>query len=111
MNTLKNKFNKIAEKTLKQKANETHIDLSICSVCKKKIEPKEALIKQTGKTYDEIFNEMCETFDIYGNIDLKSELGISMKQFITNEYNKYVKPICVCKKCNQNSILNNKQKK
>ena len=111
MNSLKNKFSKIAEKALKQKANDTHLDLSVCSVCKKKIDQKDAMIKETCKTYDEIFNSMCETFDVYYNVDLKSELGLSMKQYIINEYNKNVKPVCVCKKCNQNSILNNKQKR
>ena len=109
MKSLNNKFKNIADKALKQKAKTINLDMSICSICKKKVAPTDTIIKQTGKSFDEIFESMINTFDIYGNVDLNSEIGKAMKQFIINEYNKNVIPVCVCKKCNQNTILNNKQ--
>ena len=109
MKSLNNKFKNIADKALKQKAKTINLDMSLCSVCKKKVDPKDTIIKQTGKSFDEIFDSMVDTFDIYGNVDLNSEIGKAMKQFIINEYNKNVIPVCVCKKCNQNMISNNKQ--
>lgn len=97
MSTLKKKFVKLSDKILKQQVKENNINPCVCSKCKK--ESNNTKLYITGKTFDELYEDMCSKFDIYSEKSVSPEIKKSMETYFKELQTKNMKPIYLCESC------------
>ena len=97
MLAIKKKFAKVSEKILKQQAQKEKLSTCLCAKCEKHTQDTKLIM--SGKTFDELCEEMCNKFDIFSPAAITPEIKRNMEKYLDDVQRKETRPLYVCKAC------------
>ena len=92
-----NKFNKFSERILKKQAENEKLPPNVCLRCNRIV--KDTKLIMTGKTFNELCEDMCTKFDIHSAKMITPEIKKAMEKYLEEQQTKYCKPAYVCNSC------------
>lgn len=99
------KFSKLSNKILKKQATDSNLKQCSCAMCNKST--SETVLVMTGKTLDELCDDMCTKFDIHSVKSISPTIKRSMDKYLEEIQIKCTKPMYLCKSCHH-KFVNNK---
>ena len=102
MSAIKKRLLKTIDKILKKQALECKLNDKVCNGCN--LITKNTKLVLTGKSANDLCEDVCSKFDIYSVNSLTPEIKKHMEQYLEEQQRKYCKPMYLCYSCQNKSV-------